>query len=136
MSDFQLNERLAADTFFVTDLALCSVLLMNDARYPWLILVPRVGDMTEIHHLSSEQQHLLMEESAKAGQLLESLFKPTSINVAALGNVVSQLHVHHIARFSSDPAWPGPVWGHSSAVPYTKTEIATVLSVLQPGFAE
>ena len=118
MSDFSLDPRLASDTIPVGDLALCSVLLMNDARFPWLILVPRRGDVSEITDLSPEDAASLMEELRIATGVMLKAARPDKVNVAALGNVVPQLHVHVIGRFLSDPAWPGPVWGFGARKPY------------------
>jgi len=115
---FHLDPRLAADTVAVGDLALCSVLLMDDARFPWLILVPRRERASEITDLSPEDAAMLMGEMRLATQVMLALAKPDKVNVAALGNVVAQLHVHVIGRFRSDPAWPGPVWGHGTRTPY------------------
>lgn len=119
MSDqFELDPRLAADTVVVGETPLCRVLLMNDARYPWLILVPRRGDVTEPFGLSESDQARLWQESMRLGEAMKAHFAADKLNIAALGNQVAQLHVHHIARFHSDDAWPGPVWGIGSAVPY------------------
>ncbi|MCB1735293.1 MAG: HIT domain-containing protein [Gammaproteobacteria bacterium] len=115
---FHLHPRLAVDTSLIGDLELCRVLLMNDARYPWLILVPRRDDLREVHELSGADRLALMNESCHVAETLQGLFMPDKLNIGVLGNIVPQLHVHHIARFQTDPAWPGPVWGHSSAQPY------------------
>ena len=117
-SDFILDPRLAAATVHVGDLALCSVLLMDDARFPWLILVPRRAGASEITDLSPVDAQALMDEMRIATGVMLTLAKPDKVNVAALGNVVSQLHVHVIGRFRSDPAWPKPVWGVGTATPY------------------
>ena len=117
-TDFALDPQLAADTVHVGDLALCSVLLMDDARFPWLILVPRRAGASEITDLSPEDARGLMDEMRIATGVMLTLAKPDKVNVAALGNVVSQLHVHVIGRFLSDPAWPKPVWGVGTATPY------------------
>ena len=120
MSDrFELDLRLAADTFVVGETPLSQVLLMNDARYPWLILVPRRGDVTEPFELSEADQAQLWQESMRLGEVMKAHFAADKLNIAALGNQVAQLHVHHIARFHADDAWPGPVWGVGSAVPYS-----------------
>ena len=120
MSDpFQLDPRLAADTFLVGETPLSQVLLMNDARYPWLILVPRRSDVTEPFQLSEADQAQLWQESMRLGEAMKAQFAADKLNIAALGNQVAQLHVHHIARFHADNAWPGPVWGVGSAVPYS-----------------
>lgn len=116
---FRLHPRLDQDTAPIADLALCRLRLMNDARYPWLILVPAKPDLRELHDLAASDRSLLMDEICQASQALERLFQPDKINVGALGNLVPQLHIHVIARRSGDPAWPGPVWGHGEASPYT-----------------
>jgi diadenosine tetraphosphate (Ap4A) HIT family hydrolase len=118
MTDFTLHPRLAADTTFVADWPLSRVLLMNDSRYRWLILVPRHADLVELIDLSPPHRTTLMEEIARASQTLKQLTSAAKINVGALGNLVPQLHVHIVARNPGDPAWPGPVWGHSPAVAY------------------
>ena len=115
---FALHPRLEADTFLVADWPLCRVLLMNDARYPWLILVPRREALTEMMDLLVQDRALLMEEIAKAGEVVRGRTGVTKVNIGALGNLVPQLHVHVLGRHPGDPAWPGPVWGHSPAVPY------------------
>jgi diadenosine tetraphosphate (Ap4A) HIT family hydrolase len=104
-------------TLAIGDLALSSVLLMDDARFPWFILVPR-RDASEMTDLSEEEAATLMSEMRIATHVMQSLAKPDKINVAALGNVVPQLHVHVVGRFRSDPAWPGPVWGHGARTAY------------------
>jgi diadenosine tetraphosphate (Ap4A) HIT family hydrolase len=115
---FVLHERLAADTVRLLSLPLCELLLMNDARYPWCILVPRVAGATEIIDLSVADQTQLQRESVALQHALRDLYRPDKLNVAMLGNVVPQLHVHHLARFRSDATWPAPVWGRGSALPY------------------
>jgi len=115
---FALDPRLAADTVPVTELSLCRVLLMNDRRFPWAILVPARPGLTEITDLAEADRALLMGEIAAASEALTSLYAPEKINVGALGNIVRQLHVHVVARNPGDAAWPGPVWGHGAAEPY------------------
>lgn len=110
---FSLHPRLAADTTVLGDLPLCRVLLSKEALGPWLILVPRRDEITEIHHLPEQDQLQLMRESSAVARLLETDYQADKINVGALGNLVPQLHVHHIARFQSDIAWPGPIWGNT-----------------------
>ncbi len=112
--DFQLHARLAADALYVQDWPLSRVLLMNDARYWWVVLVPRRSGLTEIHDLSAADQSVLVGEVSRAGRGLKRLSEAAKINVGALGNLVPQLHIHVVARFANDPAWPGPVWGHSA----------------------
>ncbi len=127
---FTLDETLIRDTFPVTRLTLSRVLLRNDRRFPWLILVPERESAREIHGLVAADRAVLVEEIAWAGETLERLFRPDKVNVGALGNVVPQLHLHVVARFASDPAWPGPVWGFAGAVPYGEREIDELLQRL------
>ena len=118
MTMFELDPRLAADTAGLGSLGLCRVLLMNDARYPWLILVPERPGLVELGDLSAGDRHRVMDEAVAAGEALGRLYSAEKINTAAIGNIVRQLHVHVVARNEGDPAWPGPVWGHSPATPY------------------
>lgn len=120
---FTLNARLASDTFPVVSLPLCELLLMNDASYPWLILVPRRQGATEVIDLTQADQSQLWVESVAVSHMLRDDFGAEKLNIAALGNVVAQLHVHHIARFHADQAWPKPVWGAFDAKPYAASEI-------------
>lgn len=115
---FMLDSRLAADTLPVGDLGLSSVFLLNDARFPWFVLVPRVPEAREITDLSEDQSAELMRELRIATQVMAELARPDKVNVGALGNIVAQLHLHVIGRFHSDPAWPGPAWGHGTKEPY------------------
>jgi diadenosine tetraphosphate (Ap4A) HIT family hydrolase len=124
VSAFALHPTLARDTVEVTRLALCRVLLMRDRRFLWLILVPEREAVREIHELSPEDRAVLIEEIARAGEALQRLFRPDKVNVGALGNVVPQLHLHVVARFATDAAWPGPVWGSGVAAAYPDEEIA------------
>ncbi|MFY8283962.1 HIT domain-containing protein [Pseudoalteromonas sp. SSMSWG5] len=120
---FSLAPELARDCIELADWPLCKVLLMNDSQYPWFILVPRQAELREIIDLSEELQIVFLQESAKLSKLIQQVFTPDKLNVAALGNMVPQLHIHHIARFKSDPAWPAPVWGKLPAIPYTDEQI-------------
>ena len=131
MSGFELHPQLAADTQHVTALPLCDVLLMNDANYPWLILVPRVADASELLDLSDNDRTRLWHEIDLAAQALRDLFAPDKLNIAALGNMVSQLHVHVIARFRDDAAWPKPVWGAQPARPYATGELDERIGALR-----
>ncbi len=117
-ADFSLHPSLSADTGFVTDWNLSRVLVMNDARYPWLILVPRRDGLTEIFDLNAADRQTLIEEIARASEGLGKLTGIAKINIGALGNLVPQLHVHVVARHPDDAAWPGPVWGTGTAQPY------------------
>ncbi len=115
---FALDERLARDTLIVGDWPLTRVLLMNDARWPWLILVPRREGLVELIDLAPADQTRLIDEAGRAARFLKTHTRAAKINVGALGNVVRQLHLHVVARVVGDPAWPGPVWGHGAATPY------------------
>ncbi len=130
MTDFTLHPQLAKDSVFVSKLKLCRVLLITDATYPWLVLVPERRDIREIHQLDDEDQQVLMQEISFVAESLEALVDADKMNVAALGNMVPQLHVHIIARFEGDPAWPAPVWGAVPKTPYEKHQLeATVSSI-------
>lgn len=115
---FSLDPRLVADTLAVGDLLLSSVLLLDDARFPWLVLVPRRPGLSELTDLSDDDASVLMGEIRTATRVMLALAAPDKVNVGALGNAVPQLHVHVVGRFRSDPAWPGPVWGHGTRRPY------------------
>ena len=117
---FSLDPRLAADTFLVGRLVLCRLLLMNDQTFPWLILVPERPEIREIFELAEDDRSRLIEEISLVSRVVAGCFHADKINVAALGNVVPQLHVHVLARSRNDPAWPGPVWGKLSATPYAE----------------
>ncbi|WP_166420487.1 HIT domain-containing protein [Pseudoalteromonas sp. Z1A8] len=120
---FELAPELKRDCIELADWPLCKVLLLNDSQYPWFVLVPRQANLREIIDLSEDDQVVYLKESAKLSKLLMDVFSPDKLNVAALGNMVPQLHIHHIARFTSDAAWPAPIWGKFSAVPYTDDQI-------------
>lgn len=115
---FSLDPRLATDTLAVGDLALSSVLLLDDARFPWFVLVPRRAAASELTDLSEADAAALMGELRLAARVMLELAKPDKLNIGALGNVVPQLHLHVVGRFRSDPAWPGPVWGFGERRPY------------------
>ncbi len=134
-SDFDLHPQLTADTVEAARWDCCRVLLMNDATYPWLILVPQRPDLRELHDLSADDLAQVTVEIVRASQAMESLFKPVKMNVAALGNQVPQLHIHVIARFEDDPAWPKPVWGVAPAAPYDAGALAERLAALRGAFA-
>lgn len=127
---FTLDPRLDADCLTLGRLALCRVLLMDDARFPWLILVPERDGAVEIIDLTGGDRVLLVEEIAKASHALRRAFAPDKINVAALGNRVRQLHVHVIARFASDSAWPNPVWGQGERQSYPAHAFASIGDML------
>ena len=115
---FELHPRLAADSVLVGDLKLCRVLLADDAAYPWLILVPRRPAVSEIYQLGAADRAELMVESCRVAEAMALEFSAHKMNVANLGNLVAQLHIHHVVRFEGDAAWPGPIWGAHPATPY------------------
>ena len=131
---FVLDPRLEADTSALGELGLCKVLLMDDARFPWVVLVPKRTDLVEIIDLGSADLVRLIEEIATASGVLEAATSPNKLNVAALGNVVRQLHVHIIARFENDAAWPNPVWGKGEREPYAPVKRAEFAGKLRAGF--
>ena len=135
MNAWHLHPQLADDSTPVIELALCEVRLMDDANHPWLILVPRVADTVEIIDLSPAQRTQLTAEIDTAARALKVLFKPDKLNVAALGNLVPQLHVHVIARYHTDIAWPRPVWGNATARPYAPEELIERVRALAAALA-
>ena len=128
---FVLDARLYTDTRLIAPLALCDVRLMNDARYAWLVLVPRRAGLVEITDLSADEQALLWQEVNHASTALRAVAPCDKLNLGALGNIVRQLHVHVIARCEGDPAWPGPVWGYGSAQPYVEAGLTARLDALR-----
>jgi diadenosine tetraphosphate (Ap4A) HIT family hydrolase len=131
---FTLHERLAADSIKLGELPLCVLLLINDANYPWCVLVPKRVGIREIHQLGTQDRVQLLAESCALAEVMEGVFRPLKMNVAALGNMVPQLHVHHIARFSDDAAWPNPVWGMVPAKIYDGEAQEKIMSLIQQGF--
>ena len=124
MTDFVLDPRLAADTAFIADGPLSQVRLMDDTRFPWLVLVPRVNGVSEWLELDGGQQRLLLAEINQAGQLIRAQPGVEKLNIGALGNIVRQFHVHLIGRHEGDPAWPGPVWGQGAAARHAPAALA------------
>lgn len=123
---FALDPRLQQDTLPIGDFPLCRLLLSNDSNYPWFILVPRRADISELFQLDDADQQQLWRETTAFAELLKDSFDADKLNVAALGNVVSQLHMHVIVRRRDDAAWPAPVWGKHPARPYTAEQVATI----------
>lgn len=120
---FNLHPVLAQDCIYLGDFELCRVLMMNDSNFPWLILVPQVDGVREVFELSDHQQSQLMNESNFVLKALNDVFKADKMNQAALGNMVSQLHLHHMVRYKNDAAWPSPVWGKVAAKAYGSSEL-------------
>ncbi|TPE51989.1 HIT domain-containing protein [Maribrevibacterium harenarium] len=128
---FELNEVLARDSIFVGSLPLSDVRLINDSQFPWLILVPRRDNVSEIYQLHLDDRQQLMAESCQVAEIMAEIFAPDKLNIAVIGNKVRQLHFHHIARYASDALWPEPVWGKLPAKPYASEQLANLLQKLQ-----
>jgi diadenosine tetraphosphate (Ap4A) HIT family hydrolase len=132
--EFILDARLQADTLPVISLDMCDVLLMNDARFPWLIVVPRETGLVEISDLGEHAQQRLWHEVNRAAAALRQVAPCDKLNIGALGNIVRQLHIHVVARREGDAAWPGPVWGHGRAEPYASNKLQLQLVLLRRAF--
>jgi diadenosine tetraphosphate (Ap4A) HIT family hydrolase len=132
-AEFILHPQLAADTVQLARWPLSLVLLMDDARFPWIILVPQRPGLRELHDVASAERAVLIEELARAGRLMQSAFRADKINTAALGNQVPQLHVHVIARFKNDSAWPNPIWSIGERRRMSEIERAERIAALRPG---
>lgn len=128
---FELNKKLQEDCFFVGDLKISKLLLMNDSNYPWLILVPRQNGLIELTDLSFEDQVEVLREINLVAKILQEKFGADKLNIANLGNVVSQLHIHVIARFKNDAAFPKPVWGALPAKPYEENEAKKLINEIK-----
>lgn len=135
MNDVNIDPRLAADSVAVGMLALCEVRLTDDARFPWLVLVPQRAGATELFDLSAADRAVAIEETAQCAAALRAVTQCLKINVGALGNIVRQLHIHVVARNEGDAAWPGPVWGAGTRVPYGETEKADLIARLRSALA-
>lgn len=133
---FALDSRLLQDTVPVGDFPLCRLLLMNDAHYPWFILVPRREDVSELFQLDVDDQRVLWQETTQLAEVLKDTFAADKMNVATLGNVVSQLHMHVVVRRREDAAWPAPVWGKQPAQPYSDEQVVAIKAKLRLVLAE
>lgn len=133
---FQLHERLMTDTLLVGEFPLCLLLLSRDANYPWTILVPKRADIKEIYQLNSADRNQLLYESCVLAEAMQGLFSPDKLNIATIGNMVPQLHMHHVARTKTDAAWPGPVWGAVTAIDYSEETLASIQVSLQTRLAD
>ena len=131
---FTLDARLEQDTWLIGDLPLCRLLLSNDSNYPWFILVPRREGISELFQLDDSDQQLMWRETTELARALNELFGAHKMNVATLGNVVSQLHMHVIVRYRTDAAWPAPVWGKLPAKPYAEAQVSEMRSKLKQAF--
>lgn len=125
-----VHPRLLEDCIELGRFSLCRLLLMKDANYPWFILVPDREEISEIHHLSEQDQQQLIRESSFLSAVIEDTFRADKINVAALGNMVPQLHVHHVVRYHDDVAWPSPIWGNQPAREYSDELLDTIANKL------
>ena len=132
---FTLHPQFAHDCFELADFPLCKLLLCNDSAYPWFILVPKVSDIKDVYQLDWQQQQQLLNESSLLSELVMQVFDGDKMNVAALGNVVEQLHVHHVVRYKTDVSWPKPIWGQQALTPYTEVELAELKEKLLPKIA-
>jgi len=131
MTFFVLHPQLEKDSELVTELVLCSVRLINDINYPWLILVPKVDNISDVIDLSDVQQRMLWQESALVSRALKHLFTPDKLNVAALGNMVPQLHLHHIVRYKNDVSWPKPIWGQVPSKAYSDKQLSKQIELIK-----
>lgn len=125
---FQLHPRLQQDCVVVGRFELCQLLMMNDCQYPWFILVPQKTNITEIYQLKKSDRQILIEESSYLAENLAALYRADKMNIAAIGNLVPQLHIHHVVRYQADKAWPAPVWGKFDVAPYTEQQIVENLT--------
>ena len=133
---FSLHPQLADDCIIIGHFPLSTLLLMNDCQYPWFILVPQKENVSEIYQLDKTEQQQLLWESSYLAEKLATHFKADKMNTAALGNVVPQLHIHHIVRYKTDPAWPAPIWGKYPAQPYNEEQVKEIKEALQAVFTE
>ena len=133
---FTLHPRLQADCLTLGRFELCRLLLMNDQQFPWFILVPELTDITEVFQLDKNQRILLAEESSYLAENMNRQFQADKINIAAIGNLVPQLHVHHVVRYRHDPVWPAPIWGKLPPVPYAPAQLQNLRAELPIWLAE
>lgn len=131
---FKLHPQLEKDTIIVRNLKLCQLLLMNNCFYPWLILVPRRPDLVEITDLSNDNQIDLLAEINLVSRLMQKIFNPDKLNIAALGNIVSQLHIHVIARFKNDRTFPKPVWVDNHIETYDQEQVKKIMERISSFF--
>ncbi len=132
---FQLAEALQRDSCFVVDWPLCQLRVMNDQQYPWFVMIPRRPDVTELIDLSEQDYWQCQLEIRTFGRWLQQQFQPDKLNIAALGNMVPQLHIHQIARYRTDLAWPAPIWGKVPMQPYAEAKLQQLIELWQPSLA-
>ncbi|MFK5950321.1 MAG: HIT family protein [Methylococcales bacterium] len=131
---FQLHPRLQQDSLAIGQFRLSELRLINDSQYPWFILVPRRHNISEVYQLSEKDQQLLQQESSLLAKTLVELFTADKLNIAAIGNIVPQLHIHHIVRYKTDIAWPAPIWGKFDAVPYRAQQLGERVELIKSAF--
>lgn len=130
--EFKLHPDLHRDGIEIADLPLCKLLLCNDSNYPWFIMVPRRIDVKDLHQLEWADQLQFLNESSAISEILMQCFNGEKMNVAALGNVTPQLHIHHVVRFAGDPSWPKPIWGQLPLKPYSDENLKEIKAKLVP----
>ncbi len=128
---FRLDKRIEESSYLMAEWPLSQLVLSKNAAFPWFILIPRVNNAIELIDLTVDQQYLFLKESNSLSYWMKSYFLPIKLNVAAIGNIVPQLHIHHIARFEIDDAWPQPVWGHSAYKNYTEKDLSEIKRQVQ-----
>ncbi|OQW69421.1 MAG: histidine triad (HIT) protein [Proteobacteria bacterium ST_bin11] len=136
MPDFLLHQQLAQDCFQVGRFRLSELLMMNDSQYPWFILVPRRHNIREIYQLNQADRQALQAESCLLAEVLAEIYRPDKLNIAAIGNLVPQLHLHHVVRYQTDKAWPAPVWGKYARLPYTGEQPEQRISQLRAALSD
>lgn len=132
LSTFVLHAQLANDTIEIAEFPICKLLLCNDSAYPWFILVPKVADISEMYQLDWQQQQQVLNESSLLSELLMQVFNGDKMNIAALGNMVPQLHLHHVVRYKNDASWPKPIWGQQPLTPYSDEALKVLKNKLLP----
>ncbi|WP_262964565.1 HIT domain-containing protein [Methylobacter psychrophilus] len=128
---FELHPRLKQDCIAIGRFELCQLLMMNDSQYPWFILVPEKIGIKEVYQLSKLERNMLIEESSMLAENLALLYNADKMNIAAIGNLVPQLHIHHVVRYQTDIAWPAPIWGKFAAVPYSRQQITDNMALVK-----
>lgn len=131
---FTLHPRLAEDCIPLGRFSLCRLLLMNDSHYPWFIMVPEIAEVTEIYQLSKTEMMTMTAESSFLAANLADLYQADKMNIATIGNLVPQLHIHHIVRYRTDAAWPAPVWGKFDRIPYTEDQTTAIAEQIYSRF--
>ena len=131
MSEFFLHTQLAQDTFFIRDLKLSQLVLMNDKRFPWMVLVPRKHGASDLLDLLPGEQKTLLDEINRTSVFMKQFFRPEKLNIATIGNIVPQLHIHIVGRFAKDLAWPKPVWGFGDMVRFEEDEGKKLVAQIQ-----